>query len=118
MMAFGRWWPSTFCLAPFGPIPGGGNGSICGGGFEQNTQAGEKGALAASNYLDFGPASVLHGIDPPPAGYSGVERRVDLVDRVLPALAVTFAGYKERKHEYCLQVLHVVDPHSVALKAL
>ena len=78
----------------------------------------ENEALAASNYPDFGPATVLHGIDPPPAGYSGVERRVDLVDRVLPSLAVALAGYKERKHEYCLQVLHIVSPHSLALKAL
>jgi hypothetical protein len=86
----------------FGRIPGGGNGSISGGGFEQNTQAGENGARAASNYPDFGQATVLHGIDPSPAGCNGVERRVDLVDRALPALAVALAGYKERKHEYCL----------------
>lgn len=57
-----------------------------------------------------GPPAVLHRFNSPAAGCNVVERRVDLIDGVLPALAVALASRKENKDEQCLQVFHGVVP--------
>jgi len=57
-----------------------------------------------------GPPAVLHRLNSPAAGCNGVERRVDPIDGVLPALSVALASRQENKDEQCLQGFHAVIP--------
>lgn len=52
---------------------------------------------------------MFHCLNPPLAGANGIEIRVDPLDRLVPAPAVTLAGYKEDKDQKCFNVPHVAD---------
>lgn len=54
---------------------------------------------------------MFHCLNPPLAGANGIEIRVDPLDRLVPALAITLAGYQEDKDQKCFHVPHVAAPY-------